>query len=300
MTNDVEEVSIVNNNLSYKTGKKVAEEGLPLLLDIYSKYDVEGTFYFTGTFAEKFPEAVQSVVNHGHEVGCHGYSHDPHYAFDNLSSKDQYIHLLKAKKSIEKIAGTIEAFRAPALRLGFNTIPILEKLGFRSDSSIASQRFEGPLTFGSLQKLRWLVSPRMPYMADRRNPFKKGKSNITEVPVSALILGYQGTTMRVAPEINKLIGNFLYRESKKNGKPIVFLFHPNELITEEVTNYFKRRSKSYIGYIFGDVIRRKLKLKNLGKPSITLLENVLKKSINEGFEFISVKSYRRKCGVKLN
>ena len=105
-----------------------------MLLDIYSRYDVEGTFYFTGTFAEKFPESVQSVVDHGHEVGCHGYTHNHNYAFDSLTSKDQYLHLLKAKKSIETIAGTIEAFRSPALRLGHNTIPILEKLGFRKIS----------------------------------------------------------------------------------------------------------------------------------------------------------------------
>ena len=58
MTNDVEEVSIVNNNLSYKTAKKVTEEGLPLLLDIYSKYD-ELVATFTGqsiSIVEMTPE----------------------------------------------------------------------------------------------------------------------------------------------------------------------------------------------------------------------------------------------------
>ena len=172
MTNDVEETSIVNNNLSYQTSLKVSKEGLPPLIDLYSKYDVESTFYFTGTFANKFPESVQSVIDHGHEVGCHGYSHQPQHAFDLLEPKQQYLHLVKAKKEIESISGTIEAFRAPALRLGNHTIPILEKVGFKTDSSVASQRFDGPLTFGSLKKLKWLTSPRMPYFPSHHNPYQ--------------------------------------------------------------------------------------------------------------------------------
>ena len=85
MTNDVEETSIVNNTLSPKAAELVSSEGIPTLLALYSKYDVEATFYFTGTFAEKFPESLQSVMDHGHEIGCYGYSHAVHHAFDSLS-----------------------------------------------------------------------------------------------------------------------------------------------------------------------------------------------------------------------
>lgn len=59
MTNDVEEHSIALNRLDDATAWRVYREGLPKLLDLYSKYDVEGTFSFTGTFAEKIPEAVE-------------------------------------------------------------------------------------------------------------------------------------------------------------------------------------------------------------------------------------------------
>jgi len=240
-----------------------------------------------------FPKAVRQVVDDGHEVGCHGYSHNPIHSFDVMSSKMQYLHLLKAKTAIEYNAPRVESFRAPALRLGYDTISILEKLKFKTDSSIASQRFDGPLSFGSIQKLRWLVSPRIPYLASRKNPYKTGNSKILEVPPSSMFFADQGTTMRVAPELNKLVGNLLYKESKKNLKPIVFLSHPNEFITEKQISQIPRRSKSFIGYIFGDLLRRKLKLRNLGKPAIALKKEILKKSIDEGFDFISMRSYRK-------
>ena len=44
MTNDVEEHSIALNRLDDGTAWRVYREGLPKLLDLYSKYDVEGTF----------------------------------------------------------------------------------------------------------------------------------------------------------------------------------------------------------------------------------------------------------------
>ena len=73
MTTDVEEHSIALNRLDEETAWRVYKEGLPRLLELYAKYDVASTFYFTGTFAEKIPEAVELVKEHGHEIGCHGF-----------------------------------------------------------------------------------------------------------------------------------------------------------------------------------------------------------------------------------
>ena len=80
MTIDVEAFSIPLNREDPSVIKQVHEEGLPLLLDLFSKYDVEATFYFTGTFAEQSPESIELVKDHGHEIGCHGYDHSPQRA----------------------------------------------------------------------------------------------------------------------------------------------------------------------------------------------------------------------------
>src|SRR3972149_7164907 len=163
MTNDVESFSIPLNKLDLSTSKHVYEVGLPRLLDVYSKHDIKSTFYFTGEIAELVPEAIELVLDHGHEIGCHGYDHSPHRAFDSMVLEEQVVELNRAKAAIECIAGKIYDFRAPMLRINENTIRALEQTGFNTDSSIASQRFDGPLTFGSKRKLKWLVAPRFPY-----------------------------------------------------------------------------------------------------------------------------------------
>ena len=125
---------------------------------ICTQGDVEATFYFTGTFASKYPKSLELVNDNGHEVGSHGYSHHLKHSFDLLTREQQYVHLSKSKSVLESVVGPIKSFRAPALRISDETIPILQKLGFETDSSVSSQRFDGPFTFGSKRKIKWLLS----------------------------------------------------------------------------------------------------------------------------------------------
>ncbi len=104
--------------------------------------------------AERFPNAVKMVFSGGHEVGCHGYSHEVDQAFDKLSLNEQINHLERAQKVLEDITGQeVISFRAPALRVNHYTVVALQQSGFKVDSSIAPQRFDMFLSFGSLKKL---------------------------------------------------------------------------------------------------------------------------------------------------
>lgn len=294
MTVDVEAFSIPLNREDPGVVSQVHQEGLPSLLDLFSKYEVKGTFYFTGTFAEQSPESVELVREEGHEVGCHGYDHSPQRAFDVLSYEEQVSDLEKAKKVIEDAAGRIEAFRAPALRMNENTVRALEETGFRTDSSICSQRFDGPFTFGSRKKLKWLFASRKPYMLSYDSLTKAGRSKILEVPISAFVLPYIGTMMRINPWMTKNLQRMLFFESKRTGKPLVFLFHPNECISVNGAVNTERRASNYLGYLFADLLRQRLKLRNLGHRSLRLLDDVLSRASEHGLEFTSVAEYRKK------
>ena len=58
MTIDVESFSIPLNRYDFDTGKDGYEIGLPLLLDLLAKHDLQSTFYFTGEWLRLFPNLL--------------------------------------------------------------------------------------------------------------------------------------------------------------------------------------------------------------------------------------------------
>ena len=296
LTNDVETTSIWFNCLRDKTGLKVVSEGMPLLLDIYSKYNVKSTFYFTGYIAKLYPKIVKMILNHGHEVASHGLSHKKEHGFDQMPYEQQVQHLKESKMILEDISGKeVVSFRAPALRVNEDTVKALMEAKYLIDSSIASQRFDLFMSFGGLKKLKWLSSPRVPYRTSPKSLFKRGNSSIIEVPLSATLLPYLGTTMRIFPFMTRLQHHLLNFENSINKKPVVFDIHPNELIDEsQEKRNISRRSDSMIAYLFQDLIRAHLKVKNLGRKALDLYDREISYFAKKNYEFITVKEYVEK------
>jgi peptidoglycan-N-acetylglucosamine deacetylase len=293
ITNDVETTSILNHCLSEKAGDLVLIQGMPRLLDLYRKYGVKSTFFYNGDIIQQHPEVVTMVLNDGHEVASHGWVHDSDKAFDVLTLDEQIEHLRLSKQLLEKISGEkIYSFRAPALRINEDTSLALKQQGFFIDSSVSSQRMDMFFSFGGVKKMSWLLAPRKPYFSDLRKLWRKGRSSILEIPVSAFVLGYIGTTLRIIPNITVLLRYILHVEAVVTGKPIVFLTHPNEFIDEDNDKIrIKRRAKSFISYIIGDWLRHKLKLKNLGVAAVPLFENELRFFKKKGYIFVTCKEY---------
>lgn len=54
------------------------DETTDAILEILKKYNVRATFFFVGTFAEKYPESVKKIANAGHGIANHSMRHtDP-------------------------------------------------------------------------------------------------------------------------------------------------------------------------------------------------------------------------------
>ncbi|GAB1405068.1 hypothetical protein MASR1M74_22470 [Lentimicrobium sp.] len=284
---------MVNHRLDSATVKYVLEQGMPRLLELYERYNVKATFFYTGIIAELAPDVVKMAFKAGHEVGSHGYSHEVHHAFDILTYEEQVKHLQKSKDILENIIGArVISFRAPAARVNHNTVSALLETGFKIDSSIASQRLDMFMSFGALKKMNWITAPRLPYFASPDNIFKKGDSELFEIPISAFGFPYIGTFMRIAPALNRFTRNILHLETKFNGKPIVFLTHPNEFINEARDDQkIQRRSSNYVSYLLGDLFRHRLKVKNLGKAAIPIFDKELKFFAKKGYTFVTCKSY---------
>jgi peptidoglycan-N-acetylglucosamine deacetylase len=284
LTVDVERLSFETNSYHDSVAKKVEKEGLPKLLDLFDKYNIVATFYSTARYCQLAKHSLSEIIKKGHEVGCHGFDHSDYY--DSMDYQSQFQLLSKSKKIIEDIIGReIISFRAPALRINKHTVRALENAGFQTDSSIASQRFDGPFTSGALKKLAWLTAGRKPYNMDYDNPFKKGRSSIIEIPVTAFVWPFIGTHMRLSPNINSIFQSMFMAESKITKKPLVFLIHPNECID------FTRKETTKRGSWFSDYFRHKLKMKNLGTNAVHLLENVIIKARKRGADFTNIKQY---------
>lgn len=300
LSNDVETTSIWHNTLRDQTGHKVHREGMPALLHLYAKHDIKTTFFFTGYIAKLIPDVVKMVLADGHEVGSHGMSHLKENGFDVMPFAKQVKHLRDSKNLLEDISGQeVISFRAPALRVNMDTSRALIETGYKIDSSVASQRFDMFLSFGGLKKLNWLLAPRKPYFAAEENLFKKGQSDLVEVPLSAMGLPYVGTTMRIFPTLTSVQRSVLAAESKMTGKPIVFIVHPNEFIDEsDEQRKIENRSSNPVSYFLQDYLRSNLKVKNLGKPGLGVYEREIAAFKKKGFRFVSIKEYVDELNLK--
>ena len=289
---DVERHSFETNTHDNSTGadsviKRIENDAMPRLLGLLAEFNAKATFFSTAIFAKNSPKTIQSIVRAGHEVACHGYDHDDYY--DALPLEKQVYFLQKSKSIIEEAANIpLVSFRAPALRINKDTMRALESAAFLFDSSVSSQRFDGPFTSGAIKKLKWLTANRKPYHPNYSSPYKKGDSSITEVPVSAMGWPFISTHLRIAPTITFAIQELLMLEADYTHKPLVFLMHPQEVLffqKGKISNNPNARKTNY----FSGQLRHALKFRNLGDNCFELFRKVLHKCQQHNANFKTIK-----------
>lgn len=105
-----------NNPL--ETDKKIAltfddgpSENTLTILDILQKYDVKATFFCIGKNIEQHPEILKKIIEHGHIVSNHTYSHSP--VFDFYRKNRVIQEIVKTDALIENITGKKPQFFRP-------------------------------------------------------------------------------------------------------------------------------------------------------------------------------------------
>lgn len=187
------------------------------------------TFFFPAVSAELLPGDVHALQEEGHEIGCHGLTHVTEENYARLPASEQRILLSQAT---ERWAAVLSkppiSFRAPAFKVSGTTLALLEELGYRADCSINSQRLN---LFGSdLYNLQPLWAPRGPYHPSFENPYTRGATRLWEIPVSAWGVPFASNTERVfGLGFMKCFFRRLHSEAQKIDKPIVFVFHAEDL-----------------------------------------------------------------------
>jgi polysaccharide deacetylase family protein (PEP-CTERM system associated) len=197
------------------------------LLGVLDENATKATFFVQGMVAEAFPALVARLVDEGHEVQSHGYSHRSLQGMGPAALRDE---LERAKQTVEDAAGTaVTAFRAPDFSIGETNLWALEALadfGFEVDSSIFPMRSRHYGVAG------WEIAPHFVVFEGRRR--------ILEVPVAVWaprrlrvpVAG--GGYFRLLPL--RLLEHGLGQVAA-DARPAVVYCHPYEFAPDELAGY---------------------------------------------------------------
>ncbi len=120
-------------------GMFAGEVGTPRLLKLFDKYKIKTSWFIPGHSIETFPEQTKMIVDAGHEIGAHGYSHENPIA---MTPKQEEDVLKKSVALIEEVAGKPPRGNvAPWWEMSSVTAELLLKYGFRYDHSQAYHDF---------------------------------------------------------------------------------------------------------------------------------------------------------------
>ena len=189
------------------------------LLDLFDEHQHKATFFILGWVAERKKELVLEIARRGHEVACHGYSHQLVY---NQTPDVFQEETIRAKNILEDIIQQqVRGYRAASYSITEKSqwaLDILAEAGFIYDSSIFPVRHD---RYGMPD------TPEHPY----RLKTPSGNS-IIEFPLStAKIINFRlpvagGGYFRLYPYWLSRMG---LRQINRQQKPFIFYLHPWEI-----------------------------------------------------------------------
>ncbi len=180
--------------------------------------------------------ALRRVASEGHEIGCHGLTHDAEDSYAHLPESDQRERLTMATQILEDaLEQSITLFRAPVFRLSAATLTVLADLGYVADTSVPSTRLS--ILSSDMWNLGYLIAPRRPYHPSTRSAFRRGSVDIWEVPVSCILIPFTVSFLQVfGPRVTGAYLAALQVESRQTGKPIVYMAHPEDFFPSQVVH----------------------------------------------------------------
>lgn len=115
-------------------GRYGPDIGVPRIVETYRRLGMKQSFFIPGWCVEQYPDAVDAILDGGHEIGHHGYLHeDP----TQQTKSDQTADFEKALELFKKRLGKVPAgYRAPVYNINQTVIDLLVRHGFEYDSSM--------------------------------------------------------------------------------------------------------------------------------------------------------------------
>jgi len=215
------------------------ESNTERLLALLARHGVQGTFFVLGWVAERHPALIRRIAGAGHELACHGQSHQLIYSQDPAVFREE---TLRAKKTLEDISGeAVLGYRAASYSItpaSAWALDIIGAAGFSYDSSVVPVRHD---YYG------FAGAPAVPHILRLRSG-----QEIREFPPSTIRLAGQrlpiggGGYFRLFPYWFSRWG--LRKVNNDYGQPFSFYTHPWEVDPEQprVRVNWKSRFRHYV------------------------------------------------------
>jgi polysaccharide deacetylase family protein (PEP-CTERM system associated) len=197
------------------------EANTDLILAMFQKADVKGTFFTLGWIAERYPALIQRIAAQGHEIASHGCAHDRVFTMTPTAFADD---LAKARKTLEDISGQkVTGYRAPSFSIDKRTPwahEALAKAGYAYSSSVAPIKHDH---YG------WPEAPRFGFRP-------VAGSDLIELPVTTARLGGRtlaaggGGFFRILPYA---FTKWAVNQVNAEHRPAIIYFHPWEVDPEQ-------------------------------------------------------------------
>lgn len=115
-------------------GEYGINRGLDRVLKTYKDFEIKSTFFIPGKVVENHPKAIEKILDCGHEIALHGYTHRPMHL---LSLDEQREEIELGLKAFNKVAGKNPVgFRVPEGELFKETLALISEAGFLYSSSL--------------------------------------------------------------------------------------------------------------------------------------------------------------------
>jgi polysaccharide deacetylase family protein (PEP-CTERM system associated) len=198
------------------------ERNMERILALLDQREVKATFFTLGWIAERYPHLVRNIVDNGHELASHGYSHR---RASDQNAEEFRDDITRSKKLLEDLGGIpVIGYRAPSFSIGTDNLWALDQLqeaGYQYSSSIYPIRHDH---YGMPDAPRFAHHPR-------------GENGLLELPATTMALfgknlpASGGGFFRLLPyPVSRWT---LRRVNQQDGQPCIFYFHPWEIDPEQ-------------------------------------------------------------------
>ncbi|HEX6793885.1 MAG TPA: polysaccharide deacetylase [Casimicrobiaceae bacterium] len=123
--------NLVASQSQVRFGPTVA---MPRLIEVLRRLEMQQTFFVPGWVIDRYPAAVDLILENGHELALHGYLHE---RSNELSREDEAAVLARSIHAFVRRAGARpRGWRAPAFAFSRHSLELLIGAGFDYDSSL--------------------------------------------------------------------------------------------------------------------------------------------------------------------